>query len=345
MSILLSRSGRPRRWKTVSVLLALFVWSSGCDRSSADAASASSERARAEESSGSSATKDVDDSAGETGGESESTPKLVQSDDLPDNPERIVSLAPNVTEILFALGAGDRVVARTKYCDYPERVADLPSIGSFANPDFESILSREPDLVVGVVSGGSKQVFERLEKVDVPHLFVRTDTIDETFFGIEAVGEATGEEERAKELVRDMSQRLDELRDRWRPEKPPEVLLVYGHEPLVAAGSGTFGHQLLKAAGATNALADAETSFPRLDIEKVVELNPDRILDTAMINRENDDEFWALHESIEAVEQGRVSYLTAPVVLRPGPRLPEALERFGEALYGGDGGDAAAGSE
>ncbi len=345
MSMLFSDSGRPSWWGAMPVLLAVMIGISGCERSSTDAASASNEESRAEASTGSAAKTDADGLSGETGSDSESTPKVVRSDDLPDDPERIVSLAPNITEVLFALGAGDRVVARTKYCDYPDEVSELPSIGSFANPDFESILSKEPDLVVGVVSGGSKQVFERLDKVGVPHVFVRTDTIEETFFAIEVVGEAIGEKNAAGELISDKHGKFYELRDRWRPETPPEVLLVYGHEPLVAAGPGTFGHQLLKAAGAENVLADADTSYPRLDIEKVVELNPDRILDTAMINRENDDDFWAPHKSIEAVEQGRVSYLTDPVVLRPGPRLPEALERFGEALYGGDAGNSAAGSE
>jgi iron complex transport system substrate-binding protein len=347
------RRNRRRAARASSLLLAVLIImmvAVGCDRSSTGAGEGAQRESAADEQVEGATSVDADDSGDSSEGaaserEANETPKLVQSDDLPDEPERIVSLAPNVTEMLFALGAGDRVVARTKYCDHPEDATDLPSVGSFANPDFESIVAKEPELVVGVVSGGSKQVFERLESVEVPYLFVRTDTIDETFDGIEAVGDAIGEGKAADALTTEMRERLDELGGRWQPEEPPSVLLVYGHEPLVAAGPGTFGHQLLEAAGATNVLADADTSFPRLDIEKVVELNPDRILDTAMVNRESDDEFWRPHEAIEAVAQGRVSYLTDPVVLRPGPRLPEALERFGEALYGADGSDTAAGSE
>lgn len=317
--------------RTMRVLLAVAVaFAAGCDRGGADGATSSASAGATENESGSA-----------SGAEDESTaegPLVAKSDDLSDDPRRIVSLAPNITEILFELGVGDRVVAVTSHCDYPEAATEKPSVGTFANPDFETIVAKKPDLVVGVVSGGDRGVFERLKSVDLPHAFVRMETVEETVRGIETVGELVGRHGEAASLAASLERRLDRLRSRWAGEPARRVLLVYGHEPLVAAGPGTFGHQLLEAAGADNVLADAGTQYPRLDIEKVVESSPEVIVDTATIANPDDGDFWASHTSIEAVRQDRVRYLTDPVVLRPGPRLPEALRRIGGAIHG-DGND------
>ena len=263
----------------------------------------------------------------------ERRPRVVSSDDLPAKPRRIVSLAPNVTEILFALGVGGRVVGVTKFCDYPEQASERPSVGSFSNPDFESILARKPDLVVGGVSGGSEAIYRRLKEIGVPYLFVRMDTVEETYAGIGEIGTRLGVAGRAESLTARMRRRMERLERQWRGEEPPRVLLVYGHEPIVAAGPGSFGHELLRRAGGRNVLESGETRFPRLDVEKVVELDPDYIVDTTMVPAQKDPEFWSAHRGIEAVERGRVAYLEDPAVLRAGPRLPAALEMIGEAIH------------
>lgn len=315
--------------RALFVALVAAAFAVGCDREATDGGTASASA----EASGQ-PPDSPETSASESSTES---PLVAKSDELPDEPERLVSLAPNVTEMLFALGIGDRVVAVTSHCDYPETVTALPSVGSFANPDFETIVAKQPDLVVGVVSGGDRGVFERLKSVDIPYAFVRTDTIGETMRGLETIGRLVGRADKASSLAERIRTQLDDLRARWNDEARPQVLLVYGHEPLVAAGPGTFGHQLLEAAGAENVLADADTQYPRLDIEKVVELRPEIIVDTARVESPGDDEFWASHTAIEAVRRDRVRYLTDPVVLRPGPRLPEALRKLGRAIHGADG--------
>lgn len=266
-------------------------------------------------------------------------PRVVKSDAIPDEPQRLVSLAPNVTEILFALGAGDRVTAVTKFCDYPEAATSRPTIGSFSNPDFESIVAQKPDLVVGVVSGGKKRVFERLKGVGLPYLFVRMSTIEETFEGIETIAEAIGERERGDSLVSSIRRQIGETAARWENRRGPGVLLVYGHEPIVAAGPGTFGHQMLERLGAENVLGDAPTKYPRIDIEKVIELDPERIIDTTMGSAAGDDDFWESRSVLDAVEAQRARHLTDPSILRPGPRLPEGLRILGNAVYEPDAGE------
>lgn len=265
---------------------------------------------------------------------SDERPKLVRSDSLPATPERIVSLAPNFTEIMFALGVGDRVVGVTKYCNHPEEASERPVIGSFSNPNFEAILARDPDLVGGVISGGKREVVERLEGAGLNYVFVRMSTIGETFEGIRRLGQIVGRGERAEALTAEMRNELAELEERWSDAKPPRVLLVYGHDPLVAAGPDTFGDELLARAGAENVLADAETRYPRLDAEKLIELAPERIVDTAMAERSKARSFWNSYTSSSALGELRIVQLTGEAVMRPGPRLPRALETMGRAIHG-----------
>jgi iron complex transport system substrate-binding protein len=284
--------------------------------------------------------------SGEVEGDEERA-EVVTGGELPESPERIVSLAPNVTETLFALGLGDRVVGVTKFCDYPKEAGERPSVGSFANPDLESILARKPDLVIGVISGGKKEVADRLGGIDVPYGFVRMYSVEDTFRGIGQIGRWAGAEAKADSLVEAMKSRMTEVTERWSQSSSPEVLLVYGRKPLVAAGPGTFGHQLLERAGGRNALAEAETRFPRLDIEKVVELDPDLIVDMSMGPGSDNamgpgsevQTYWDEQTAIPAVKRNDVVLVADPAVLRPGPRLPEALSIIARSIYEGGADD------
>jgi iron complex transport system substrate-binding protein len=279
-------------------------------------------------------TKGATDSEPDAAPES-SDPRLATSETLPDDPTRIVSLAPNLTEMLYALGLGDRVVGVTKFADHPTAVEDVEHVGTFANPDFEAILAREPDFVLGPISGGKKSTVDKLDDAGVAHAFLRIDTVDDVLWGLEKVGEWTGRTEEAAELVDSIASEMETIAQRYRDRDAPRVLMVYGHEPLVGAGPGTFGHQLLDRLGAGNVLVDFDSQYPRLDLEKVLELNPTHVVDTTMNPKAASPEaFWNRHESLTAVQNGRVAHVTDEVVLRPGPRLPEALEVLGEALYG-----------
>lgn len=300
-----------------------FLLCLGCQKPSSEG-SAPTDRSNPSESS--------QTSSQERASSDEGRPRVVTSDALPDRPDRIVSLAPNITEILFALGVGDRVVGVTKFCDYPEEATQRPSIGTFTNPDFEAILARRPDLVIGPISGGDQSTVRRLEKAGVAHAFLRIDTIEDVTWGVEQIGDWIGRPSRAEQHVATLESRMREVARRYRFDASPRVLMIYGHDPLVGAGPGTFGHQLLARLGATNVLSNLDTRYPRLDLEKVLELNPTYIVDTAMTPSSSSSDFWASHSSLAAVEQNHVAYITDPVVLRPGPRLPRALEVLGHAL-------------
>jgi iron complex transport system substrate-binding protein len=131
-----------------------------------------------------------------------------------------------------------------------------------------------------------------------------------------------------------MADEMSSIAEQVPDGQSPRVLMVYGREPVVAAGPGTFGHQLIERAGGTNVLADAGSNYPRIDIEKILELDPEVLLDASGMGRDaGTADFWSQFSTIRAVKQDRVFYLTETAVMRPGPRLPRGLEYIADAIY------------
>lgn len=268
--------------------------------------------------------------------------RIVQSPHAAQTPERIVSLAPNVTEVLFALGAGPRVVAVTRFDDYPPQVKTLPKVGGIIDVDLEALIAQKPDLVVGTSAGADDELRARLDAANIAYTFVQMNTLDEIYAGIQKFGEVLGEAASATRVADEMRAKiaqiaLDSSPAQNDPANPaherPGVLLVYGHDPMVAAGPGSFGHELLELAGGRNVLAGAQAPYPTLDVEKVLSLNPDCIIDATVTGdgdnlKSLDTTFWARYDSLAAVQNGRVHYLDDPILLRPSPRLVEGLSRL-----------------
>jgi iron complex transport system substrate-binding protein len=277
----------------------------------------------------------------DTASEASPTPdglQIFKSPSLPSSPSRIVSLAPNVTEILFALGAGDRLVGATRYCDYPQAANDVPRVGGMLDPDFEAILAARPELVTGVMDGSDRRLVARLDQANIPYVFFKMDTIEDTAAGILAIGRHIGLAEEGDRVSTELDRALNAVSSRSKSAvaaggQSPTVLLVYDHQPVVVAGPGTFGHELIALSGARNALADDARAYPVLDIEMVLRLNPDVIVD-ATLSRSDDEvaRFWAQYPTLEAVKADRVARFGDPVLMRPGPRLAKALELISAAV-------------
>jgi iron complex transport system substrate-binding protein len=259
---------------------------------------------------------------------------VVTSGELPARPERIVSLAPNVTEILFDLGAGERIVGVTRFCDFPAEAKEIPKIGGIVDTDLEAIIARRPDLVVGTTSGADPEIARQLDQAGIAYGFVAMDTLEQTYRGIEEIGEFVGQAEEGRALASQMKASIDKMVQASRGADRPKVLMVFGRNPLVAAGPGTFGHELVELAGGQNVMADAKTSYPKLDIEKVISLNPERIIDATMAGENLDTTFWTQYASIDAVKDDHVYLIEDPVVLRPAPRLVEGFETIRAAVKG-----------
>ncbi len=330
------KAGKPKLFNLISFVFAISMVvgaSAGCQKQDADDPSTSPSSESVERPVQARASKP----------DSAPTTRVVVSDQMPGKPRRIVSLAPNVTEILFELGAGEHVVAVTRFCDYPAEADALPKIGGIVDLDLEAIIAQEPDLVVGVTSGADEAIREQLDRAGLSYAFAEMDTIGETYAGIHYIGAWVGEDRKAREVVDAMQTRMDELTVD-EPEDRPSVLFVYGRKPLTVAGSGTFGHELLVRAGGENPMADAETMYPKVDLEKVLEVDPDRIIDATM-GASVEEEYWAQYGDLRAVKNGHVYRLTDNALLRPGPRLVEGLEQVRQAVRGGEGPDESSDAE
>jgi cobalamin transport system substrate-binding protein len=247
---------------------------------------------------------------------------------------RIVSLAPSVTETLFALGAGAEVVGVSQYCDYPEAAARLPKVGTFLTPNVEAIAGLRPTLVIGLESSSNIREIHAIEAMGYPTLMVSEGTIEAIQTAIVKIGDGIGRAQQARELVGKIRSRINLVQQRLRSVRPRRVLMLVGHQPIVAVGPGTFLDELLELAGGTNIAARADQSWPRLSIEYIIAMAPEVILDGQMgSDPVSPNSFWAQYPSIPAVKQGRVYGYAQDLILHPGPRVWQSLDLLAAMIH------------
>ena len=196
-------------------------------------------------------------------------------------PARIVSLAPNITEILYDLGLEDRVVAVTDFCDYPPAAKAKPRVGGFTNPSLEAIVGAKPDLVILTDDGNPKAIYNRLRDLGIPcHVFTAR-RLKELPRGIRELGAALGVEKEASALAgrieKDMAA-LEKKARQKRPHPPKSALFIIQPEPIVVAGPGTLIHEAFGILGIRNVAADGEVKYPKYSLEEIIHRSPDFIL-------------------------------------------------------------------
>ena len=245
--------------------------------------------------------------------------------------ERIISLAPSVTETVFALGMGDKLVGVSVYCDYPPEAARIDRVGTFLTPSIEAIVAKRPDVVIVTPSPGNQNPVEALRRMGLNVLVVEPNTIAEIEAAVVAIGRAVGREPAARLLVASMQARVAAIRDRVASAPARTVLMVVGQTPLIAVGSGLFQDELIRMAQGINLGGQAGGRWPHLSIEFVIAAAPEVIIDTTMGNEERAGagaalEFWSRFSTLPAVRSRRVYGYREYQLLRPGPRLPEAFE-------------------
>jgi len=250
--------------------------------------------------------------------------------------KRIVSLAPSVTEILFALGAGDRIVGVSSYCDYPPEAARIDRIGTFLAPNVELILAKRPDLVVGVPTPGNRSPVESLSALGLRVVVVDPERVEQILASIRTVAGAVGADRAGEELARSIVSRMQAVDARLRGVPRRRVLMVLQHVPLIAAGKGTYQDELIERAGGFNVAAASGERWPHLTLEFVLAQAPEVIIDTTMDNEDGSRtyaEFWNALPTLPAVRDGRIRQGRADQLLRPGPRAPESLETFARFIH------------
>lgn len=252
-------------------------------------------------------------------------------------PTRIVSTFPSITETLFSLGAGDRVVGVSNYCRYPAAALSLPKVGTYTKLDIEKIALLRPDLVF--IQKSAANLADRLDALGIKHVEVTVGSLAEVYSMIHDIGGAVGLVEKAQKLNGDIRSRLDTLRAQAGGRFRPKVLIVVGRTPgtltnLTAAGPSPYIGELLEIAGGSNVLTGA-IAYPRISLETIVRLNPDVILDISNMGDPGSDtsvkesslrEPWQTHRELIAVQHGMVFGLTSESLVTPGPRVVDAVQ-------------------
>jgi ABC-type Fe3+-hydroxamate transport system substrate-binding protein len=259
-------------------------------------------------------------------------------------PQRIVSTAPSLTETLFSLGVGDRVVGVTTWCRYPEEAQAKPKIGGYSTPSMEAILALHPDLVV-LAAETRNDVGRRLAELHVPTMEVRLDSLRSIEDSIRQIARGLGVAERGEALAaRIEAQRAAVVRAvAGRPHV--RTLLLLGHSPdaltsLYAVGPKSFLGEMLEAAGGENVLSDVRTPYPRISVEEVIGRDPDVILAILSPPADATDaaararQLWSAYPSLRAVRMGAIRAVVDDTIVQPGPRVGEKIAILAEALHG-----------
>jgi iron complex transport system substrate-binding protein len=249
-------------------------------------------------------------------------------------PERIVSLAPSHTEILFSLGLGDKIVGVSSFCDYPEEAKTKEDIGSFQEINLERIIELEPDLVIQY-GPGDEESNGRLKEAGINILCYEPETIDEVIELINTIGEVTDTSSEARKITKDMTDKKNSIVEKVKGAKKVKVFYEIWDDPLMVAGPGSFMDELMTLAGGDNIAKDAKGEYPQFDVEQLIERDPEVYLSAADIEEKTIESIKSRpgYENISAVKNDRIYLLEPNIVSRPGPRIVEGLEIVAKAIH------------
>lgn len=257
-------------------------------------------------------------------------------------PQRIVSTAPSITELLYALGLGDRVVGVTNYCHYPPEARLKPKIGDYTSPNLEAIAALKPDLVI--IQTNPIHLADRLHALKLSTLEINQDDIAALYNSFRQVGAATGTEAQAAKLIATTREKLDEIRKSAAPLPRTRAMFVIGRTPnrldgLVVVGKATYLNEIIQIASGENVFSDALAQYPNVSLEEVLARDPAVIIDmgdmadtvdvTEQHKRQVVD-LWQRMSSLAAVKQHRVFAVASDIFVVPGPRIVNAAQ----AIFG-----------
>jgi len=250
-------------------------------------------------------------------------------------PQRIVSLSPSNTEILFALGAGERVVGVTSYCDYPEEAKKVEKVGTFDGPNMELIKKVQPDVVLaGYIQ---EELIKTLEDMGIPVIVTEAESFEAIYQSIGLIGEITGTDAKAEEIVAGMKNKIAEIEAKTRDKGKPTIFYVVWTDPLTTAGSKTYINDVIKVAGGIN-VAEKVESWANYSAEELIKDNPDMLVaalhstDEGMTKEDISKN--QIFSKLECVKQGKVHVMSDDnVISRPGPRVVQAIEEMNKVFF------------
>lgn len=242
---------------------------------------------------------------------------------------RVVTLAPSLTEMVRALEASSTLVGVSRFDEDPA-VAKLPRVGGFVDPSVEAMVALKPDLVLVQPGPGNRRPVEKLAELGVPVLLLPLHTVTDTLAALREVGRALGRDKEAAALVSRIEATRARIREKAKKLPAPRVLFVYGFEPLVVAGPGSFADELLRDAGAINVASDGGSAYPVYSVERAVRAKPDIVVDAADVDVGKEK----IH-SLPYLSSARWVEVPSLALLQPGPSLGRGLEELFGLLHPG----------
>jgi iron complex transport system substrate-binding protein len=260
-------------------------------------------------------------------------------------PHRIVSTAPSITETLYALGLGDRVVGVTSFCHYPPEATKKPKIGNYLRPNVEVILALKPDVVIAEKSMLRRSI--ELPALELNVVEIDDSTISGIYASIRKIGQLAGVPKRAEKLCASIRDGLALIHNRTAGSPRRKALFVVGRTPgriedLIAAGSSSYLNELITVAGGENVMEDAPVAYSKVSLEEVLARDPDVIIDmgemseTLGVTKEQKRavvELWNRYPFLTAVKQRRVFAVASDIFVVPGPRVVEAAKEIARMLH------------
>jgi len=272
--------------------------------------------------------------AANQGATREITDDLGRRVSIPAKVDRVISLAPNLTEIVFAVGAGDRLVGRTSYCDYPPEAKAIPVVSDTLHPNLERIIALKPQVVL-VSTASQLEVFtQQLKGQNIAAFVTDPHDLEGVFRSIDQIGEIVGEKDKANVLVQKLRERTNAVEQAVRDKQPVKVFYQASGEPLYTAGHDSYITDLMRRAGGASVTADVPGAWPKFSNESALAARPEAIIlpTGGSMGAANANVAEALRQS-PAVLQGRVYKINDDHLSRPGPRLVDGLEEMARALH------------
>jgi iron complex transport system substrate-binding protein len=255
---------------------------------------------------------------------------------FPFPPKRIVSLAPNITEILFSLGLDGEIVGVSVHCNFPEKAKSKPRVGSYISLDFEKITSLKPDLIIATGAGNTRDMVDRLGKLGFPSYVIYPKNFDDILKSILHIGQVVNREKEAKQITDGMRKRSQRVIELTKGLPRPKVFIQIGDTPIVTVGKGSFADDLIRLARGENIAGKEKEVYPRFGMEEILKRSPEVIVISSM-NPKGDYQKvlreWNQWKTIPAVKNGRIHLIDSDLLDRPSPRIVDGLEELARVLH------------
>jgi iron complex transport system substrate-binding protein len=256
--------------------------------------------------------------------------------DITPAPQRIVSLAPGITETLYALGLENKIAGVTTFCNWPAAAVTKTRIGGFTNPSIEKIVSLKPDLIIATADGNRKDTVEKLARLNLPVYVTNPSDTKGVLNSILHIGEITNREKQAGKMVAKFQRRLNHIANQVRHKRKPRVFFQIGLEPIITAGKGTLINEVIERAGGVNVAGRDVANYPRYSAEGIIGAAPEIIIFAPMVHDKEFTgvrRFWQKFRELPAVKNNKIYPMNADLINRASPRIVDAIEKMALILH------------